>query len=754
MSGGRELSSASALEARQDRYQDALAKLARLEDVDARLFIEYVVEVDARVLSVARVSFWSFSDDDRRITCDDLFDLASCSHSSGEVYEAAAYPRYFAALREARAIVAVDAQNDPRTSEFRDEYLEPQNIISMMDAPVRCGGRLIGIVCHEHTASAREWTAVEQAFAASVADAIALVLANAERDHLQRRLRERERQLTLITKRAPAIIWTTDVAMNVTSACGAALGPIGLRPEVLAGTSVIDWLEGVEPRAELTSLHRRAIAGTPTTGAVHRNGRHLEVHLEPFRNEADDVIGAIGLAIDITDRYLAEQQRERIVIEEHRALEQARRAHSNAQFLVDVGCVLASILDEDACAHAIADAVCPTLADWSVLAIPRDVGHAQLTAGGSPPAVRQRLGSILSRMRIDFSASDGAPQVFRTRRPVLHAIVTPDMLTSDGAQWPIFPTRDRSLLGELVALGIGSYLSVPLSTGNRVLASLTLVRRTTERPFNAIDLELANEVAARAAAALERTRLHRAVVDAVRVRDEFLSIAAHELYTPLTTLELTLQNIRRNLEKGHKIESAVVDTAVTQGRRLVRLVGELLDVARVDARRLDLHRETVDLARVARDVIAAYPSIFNGQPSRISLVAAGPVIGQWDRTRIEQVISNLVANAVKYGRGEPIEVRVAAGVGEAIVTVRDRGIGIPRDRLPRVFDRFERATSAAGYGGLGLGLYIVKTIVEAHDGRIDLESEPDVGTTVTVRLPAAPFVARPADHPQQAAALH
>lgn len=731
-------------------YQQALAHLVSFEDIDVELFIAHVLEVDARLMSVSRVSYWSFAEHGNQIVCDDLFELESNHHARGEVLDAERHPRYFAALREARTLLAHDARNDPRTSEFRDSYLVPHGIVSMLDAPVRRGREVVGIVCHEHCGDVRRWTADEEAFAGSVADAIALVLATAERDRVQWKLRQREKQLSLIARRVPAVIWTTDVAMNVTSASGAALGPIGLRPEVLAGTSVLDWLEGVEPRDELTTLHRRAIAGEQVAGAVHRNGRHLEVHLEPFRDDNEHVIGAIGLAIDITERHVAEQQRERLIVEEHRALEEARLAHAHASFLVEVGRAITANLDEEQFAHAIADVVCPTLADWSVFTLVREDCPPQLVAGATHPETARRLGEVVRHLDLDLDAPDGVPQVLRTRRPVIHPLVTPDMLTADGPRWPIFGTRDPTVLAEYAAIGVSSYLAVPLVNGERVLGVLTLVRITDQRPYGAADVELALEVAARCVAGLERARLHRAVVDAVRVRDEFLSIAAHELYTPLTTLELTLQGMRRGLEKGQKIDENTVDLAVAQGRRLVRLVSELLDVARVNARKLELHREVVDLARLTRDIIAAYPASLHGQRVRISLEAAGPVIGRWDRTRIEQVISNLISNAVKYGRGNPIEVRVAAGVGEAIVAVRDRGIGIPKSRLPHVFERFERAASGGAYSGLGLGLYIVKTIVDAHGGRISIDSEPNVGTTVIVRLPTTPIAAHPPSEPAHA----
>ncbi len=742
-------SGAGLLRATPNPYQQALAHLTSFENVDAGLFIAHVLEVDARLMAVARVSYWSFANEGNRIVCDDLYELASNSHTRGEVLEADVYPRYFAALREARALIVDGAREDRRTSEFRDRYLVPHGITSMLDAPVRRGREVVGIVCHEHCGPPRQWTPDEEAFAGSVADAIALVLVTAERDRVKAMLRERERQLHLIARGVPAVIWTTDVAMNVTSASGAALGPIGLRPEVLAGTSVLDWFAGVEPRDELVALHHRAIRGESVTGEVHRDGRHLELHLEPFRDDGH-VIGALGLAIDITERHEAEEQRERLIVEEHRALGEARRAHANARFLVEVGRAITMNLDEEQCAQSIADVVCPELADWSVVTLLRDDAPPQLVSGAVDSDAAEKLADTVRRLALDLGAPDGVAQVIRTRRPVIHPLVTSDMLSADGPRWPIFGTRNHGVLAAFAAIGVGSYLAVPLLNAERVIAVLTLVRTTTERPYGAADVELATEVAARCVAALERARLHRAVVDAVRVRDEFLSIAAHELYTPLTTLELTLQGMRRGLERGSKVDEKTVDMAVSQGRRLVRLVSELLDVARVDARKLELHRELIDLARLTREVIAVYPPTLYGQRVRISLDAPGPVTGIWDRVRIEQVVSNLIGNAVKYGRGKPIHVRVAAGVGEAVVVVRDRGIGIPKSRLPHVFERFERATSGGGYSGLGLGLYIVKTIVDAHQGSISIESEPDVGTSVTVRLPMTPIAAHPLGEPAHA----
>ena len=166
-----------------------------------------------------------------------------------------------------------------------------------------------------------------------------------------------------------------------------------------------------------------------------------------------------------------------------------------------------------------------------------------------------------------------------------------------------------------------------------------------------------------------------------------------------------------------------------------RFFGDLDDpashVSRITAGKVTLHRERLDLADVAREVVERYAG---ASRSRIELrTVSAP--GSWDRTRLEQVVTNLLANAIKYGDGKPIDVIVEPRDGGAAFIVRDRGIGIAPQDADRIFGRFERAISATAYGGLGLGLYIARQIVVAHGGRISVESTPGEGATFTVVLP-------------------
>jgi signal transduction histidine kinase len=226
----------------------------------------------------------------------------------------------------------------------------------------------------------------------------------------------------------------------------------------------------------------------------------------------------------------------------------------------------------------------------------------------------------------------------------------------------------------------------------------------------------------------------------------------------VTALQLQLQLLHRAaLRTGEGLPAVVVERLETlerQTRRLAGLVGELLDVSRMRLGKIELRRESLDLAEVAREAAGHAAGDLARSGSTLALDLQ-PVAGAWDRTRLEQVIANLLVNAAKFGQGRPIAMHVAGDGGTARVRVTDQGIGIAPDQQARVFDRFARAVPAQNFGGLGLGLYIARQIVEAHGGTIELTSAPGAGATFTVELPreppapgAEPRPAAPAEGPQ------
>jgi signal transduction histidine kinase len=239
---------------------------------------------------------------------------------------------------------------------------------------------------------------------------------------------------------------------------------------------------------------------------------------------------------------------------------------------------------------------------------------------------------------------------------------------------------------------------------------------------------------------VDNALLYRASQEAVRLRDEFLAVASHELKTPLTPLNLRLQTLQRDLERrnGHldlpRLREHVA-TLQRQSKRLSTLAESLLDVSRLEAGQLVLDLEHVDLSGLAREVASRFAAQAERTKTPLEIRAEVAVVGYWDRVRLEQVVSSLLSNALKYGAGRPVRLVVERVPRVVRLTVRDEGIGISPEHLPRIFARFERAVSAEHFGGLGLGLYLTHHLVQALGGTIRATSEPGKGSTFEVELP-------------------
>lgn len=228
---------------------------------------------------------------------------------------------------------------------------------------------------------------------------------------------------------------------------------------------------------------------------------------------------------------------------------------------------------------------------------------------------------------------------------------------------------------------------------------------------------------------------------AVATRDEFLSIASHELKTPLTSMKLQTQSIQRSMSRGlsesitpQKITRLVENTA-TQVNRLNRLVDDMLDISRIQSGKYSLHTEKHNLGEVVGHVFEQFKEQFDHAHSEATLTIENEAIGEFDRFKIEQVITNLLSNAIRYGAGKPIVVKLLSSSDRAYLSVTDQGIGIDPENFEKVFNRFERISDVKKINGLGLGLYITKQIVQAHHGKIGIESELGKGATFIVELP-------------------
>ena len=252
---------------------------------------------------------------------------------------------------------------------------------------------------------------------------------------------------------------------------------------------------------------------------------------------------------------------------------------------------------------------------------------------------------------------------------------------------------------------------------------------------------MAEDLGRRIGSTIDSARLYREAQAAVGARDDFLSVAGHELRTPLAALTLQIDSLAHALNRGVELDRTQlvgrIEKMATRARRMERLISELLDVSRVTAGRLDLEVDDLDLADLVGEVIERFSDALEQAECCLDC-SIEPVVGCWDRHRLDQVITNLLSNAIKYGKGKPITVSVAGQGDLAVLTVRDHGIGFAEADRERIFGRFERAVDAHRFAGMGLGLWITREIVRAHGGSIRAEGEPDQGARFTVSLPRMP----------------
>ena len=229
----------------------------------------------------------------------------------------------------------------------------------------------------------------------------------------------------------------------------------------------------------------------------------------------------------------------------------------------------------------------------------------------------------------------------------------------------------------------------------------------------------------------------------LRMRDEFMSMVAHELRTPLNTLFLETQMRTLNLERGNLAAFAaerlpkMIARDARQIRSMVRLIDDMLDVSRISSGKLSIRREPVDLPALVRRVAEDLAPCAGDGASLLQVQAEQPIEGYWDAFRVEQIVVNLISNALRYGEGKPVEISLAQTKNSAVIEVRDHGIGIGAKDQERIFDAFERVVHQDRTGGLGLGLFITKQLVDAHGGAITLQSQPGHGALFSVTLPLA-----------------
>lgn len=282
------------------------------------------------------------------------------------------------------------------------------------------------------------------------------------------------------------------------------------------------------------------------------------------------------------------------------------------------------------------------------------------------------------------------------------------------------------------ASGGRACMAIPLRAQSKALGAMIFA--ASHRRYGAGDVELGEMLGERVALCIVNARLFRDAQDALRMRADFLSIVAHEIRSPLTSMHLSVQRLRRRPLPPSDLARAL-DLVEREDRRLGRFVDELLDVGRIQAGRFAFDFQEVDFAAVVRAAAAPLAGELARSRSSLAITTESTLLGHWDRFRLEQVVTNLLSNAIKFGLGKPIEISLAASDRDAVLRVTDHGHGIACGMREKIFLPFERAVSVRHYGGLGLGLYIVRTIVTGMGGTVGVDGEPGAGISFVVTLP-------------------
>ncbi len=500
----------------------------------------------------------------------------------------------------------------------------------------------------------------------------------------------------------------------------------GYSRDEMLGKTVWDLLLPEEREAVRGVLDRLLASEAPVLHQNHWITKSGERRLIAWSNavllEDGGVVRAVVVTgLDITDRTRAEDA--------------LRRQATRLEGLAEASRVFASGLDYRTTLDTVARRLSELIGDGTLIRIVSPNGEWLVPVAVYHPiperaALRRRMLEVAPQHTTEgitsrVLASGKTLRVSHLTLETIHREMKPEY-------WPYLE-------------GVTSMMMAPLKQRRQVFGHITLMRDTGGPPYTAEDETLLDDLAHRAAQAIDNARLYGEAQAAVAARDEFLSIASHELRTPLTALRLALENMRR-VSSREAIErlppqyvERVLSTAERQGQRLEKLVSGLLDVSRIHMGRLELDIEEVDLGTTVAESVAHIEDEAAQSGSTID-VHGDPVRGYWDRLRVSQVVTNLLSNAVKYGSGKRVDVRFGTREARAWLSVRDRGIGIDSADQGQIFERFERAVSSRNYGGLGLGLYIVKRIVEAHGGTIAVESIPGEGATFRVELPHRPVV--------------
>ena len=472
---------------------------------------------------------------------------------------------------------------------------------------------------------------------------------------------------------------------------------------------LLDYRLGVQDGIELMEKARRENVQTPIILLTGQGDE--EIDREAMQKGAADYLVKGEITAALLERAI------RHALERHRGVQSER-------FLATAGVRLTSSLDYEETLESVAELSAEFLADYCAIDVIDEEGRSRRLKVGVGERGRESMGKWLHRNPFFDSQKCLARRTLASGKAFLVSPATPEILEE------LATTEERKkLLGELAPVAL---MSVPMVTRDQLLGSILFISAESGHLYDQRDLVLAEQLGFRAALAAENARLYQEAKRAVELRDEVHRIVVHDLRNPLSTMGLAVQLMDRMIDRGMSAEKfrSQLETQRICIRQMNQLIEDLLDVARIESGKLALSRGGVGVGEILEGVIRQHriQAEDRGIDLKVGSEEEVPVVDV-DLRRIQQVLSNLIGNALKFtAEGGEIEVFVKKAIqGEVVFSVRDTGQGIATEAVPRLFDRFWQAQEGS-HGGAGLGLAISKGIVEAHGGEIWVESELDRGT--------------------------
>ncbi|WP_026369423.1 ATP-binding protein [Kallotenue papyrolyticum] len=535
--------------------------------------------------------------------------------------------------------------------------------------------------------------------------------AETQRRQAELRLRQHERLLATTLKSIGDAVIATDEQGRVTFINAAAEALTGWSARDAQGQPLAAVLPLAEAAAGVTLAQPASVMDEHVVrdAWLHtRDGRSVPIasHSAPIRNDDGAPVGAVVVLRDMSARVRSEER---------------------LRLLADLSRLLIDSFDYRQHLQQVVNLIVPRYADWCAIDVLLADGRLHRLAGA--PALETPAAADTSPV----PASLGPARVISSGQSEHIAQLSDAQIVALAQAEPAVPPE----------LKLRSWICVPLIVRDQVRGAISFARARHAPAYDADDVAFAEEIARRTAHAVDNALLYQQAQEAVQARDAFLSIAAHELKTPLTSLlgyaELLQRRLARN-PVAEERELRLLNVIVDQTRRLNRLIGVLFDLSRLQIGQFTIVRQPLDFVALTARIIGEVQPTLERHQLHFELPAT-PIRIIGDDLRLEQVLQNLLQNAVKYSpNGGTIDVRLTQHHNWARLVVHDQGMGIPAEALPNIFQRFYRAANAErrNDGGIGVGLYVAQQIVELHGGHIDVESIEGRGSTFTVWLPLAP----------------